>query len=122
MGKSRSRRHRRRRGGENSLQQVVHGTEAGADKFTHVVMKEPDKFADAIGGELTGKETRRNKAKRKLKEAGGQLKEVGTQVTNFLKKLKFWGGRRRRTRRGRRRSRRSRTKHRRRTGGCSRCH
>ena len=86
MGKSRSRRHHRRRGGENSLEQIIHGTESGTDKFTHTVMKEPDKFGDAISGEVMGKETRRGKAGRKVKEFGGQ-------VTNFLKKLKFWGGR-----------------------------
>lgn len=113
MGKSRSRRHHRRRGGENSLEQIIHGTESGTDKFTHTVMKEPDKFGDAISGEVMGKETRRGKAGRKVKEFGGQ-------VTNFLKKLKFWGGRRR-TRRGRRRRRTRHCRHHHRRRHTKRC-
>ena len=94
MPKRRRRSRRRRRGGENSLQQIEHG----ADDFTNTIMKEPDKFVGAISGELTKKETRRSKVKRKAKE-------YGTRVMGFLKKFKFWGGRRR-TRRGRRRRRR----------------
>ena len=80
MPKRRRRSRRRRRGGvgENSLQQIEHG----ADDFTNTITKEPDKFADAISGELTKKETRRSKVKRKAKE-------YGTRVMGFLKKFKF---------------------------------
>ena len=114
MGKrSQLRRHRRRRGGENSLDQIVHGTESGADKVTAVVTKYPKKFGDAIGNELMYKETRRHKAKRKLKGAADK-------VANFLEKFKFWGGRRR-TRRGRRHRHTRRCRHRRRHRHTKRC-
>ena len=92
MGKRRSRRHRRRRGGVNSFEQIKHG----ADHVTNTVLSKPKEYAGAISGEL--KETPQHKVKRKAREAGGH-------IMGFLKKLKFWGGRRR-TRRRRRHTRR----------------
>jgi len=93
MGKRRSRRHRRRRGGVNSFEQMKHG----ADHVTNTVLSKPKEYASAISGEL--KETPKHKVKRKAHEVGGH-------IMGFLKNLKFWGGRRRTRRRRRRHTRR----------------
>ena len=112
--KRRSRRsRRRRRGGVNSLEQVEHG----ADKVTGTVLSKPKEFAGAIGGEVGGLG---GDLERPFARAGRKAKELGGNFVGFLKKLKFWGGRRR-TRRGRRHHHTRRCRHRRRHRHTKRC-